>query len=375
MNRLLSRLLFMAFLVFALSGCMPSPSPTSTPAEPTPTSLRSTQSRNSTVPISATEKLCETSLEFSILRGLDFLYQNQLPYGEFRTLACRDKEMEKQCHLDSSPFITTFVLYSIKDIKDERVEIMTNAATGFLLSEQQPNGAWNVYTSRNINKVTKPPDDADDTACASAILYLNNIPFRENLYLFNKYRNSEGVVNLWFGEYEEFQDYDCEVNSNILFYFGLRNIHDHRICSFINDNLLKENYSCCIYCEDRGSGKNYIPLFYLVSRAYKSGNSCFNRSKEHMLHNILVLQKKSGSFGNELDTALALNTLMNLDYYGIEVGKGINTLLQKQLSNGSWKRQVFYIDPKPNYFGSEELTTALAIEAMQKYLQIFCNQP
>ena len=63
---------------------------------------------------------------------------------------------------------------------------MTNAATGFLLSEQQPNGAWNVYTSRNINKVTKPPDDADDTACASAILYLNNIPFRENLYLFNK---------------------------------------------------------------------------------------------------------------------------------------------------------------------------------------------
>jgi len=88
-----------------------------------------------------------------------------------------------------------------------------------------------------------------------------------------------------------------------------------------------------------------------------------------------VLQKKNGSFGNELDTALALNTLMNLDYYGIEVGKGINTLLQKQLSNGSWKRQVFYIDPKPNYFGSEELTTALAIEAMQKYLQIFCNQP
>ena len=61
----------------------------------------------------------------SINNAINFLYVSQLEYGEFKTYACKDKEMAN-CYFDSSPFVTTFVLYSIKDIQNDKVESMTN---------------------------------------------------------------------------------------------------------------------------------------------------------------------------------------------------------------------------------------------------------
>jgi hypothetical protein len=194
-----------------------------------------------------------------------------------------------------------------------------------------------------------------------------NQSFDENIKLFDRYRNKEGIVYTWLRD-KNGNEIDCEVNANILFYFGLRNIENGEICEFINSQILKENYSCCIYCENKIFGKDYLPLFYLVSRAYRHGNLCLEKSKEHIVRKTLNLQRADGSFGSELNTALALNTLLNFNYHGNEIDWGINSLLQKQLDNGSWRRFNIFLGSAP-YYGSEELTTALAIEALQKYLQ------
>ena len=109
----------------------------------------------------------------------------------------------------------------------------------------------------------------------------------------------------------------------------------------------------------------------MVSRAFKNKVSCFKESKKAIIKYIFSLQKKNGSFGNDLDTALSLDILLNFNYSGKEVDLGIDYLLKRQEKNGAWRKAVLFLGPFPyRYYGSEELTTALSIEALKNYLKI-----
>jgi len=296
----------------------------------------------------------------SINKAVNFLYENQAECGEFKSLACRDKQMEV-CRVDSTPFVTTFILYSIKDLNNKKIEIMAEKAIKFLLSKQKPGGVWSYYPTLTA--------DFDDISCVSAILTIYDHDFDDNMRLYEEFRNEEGVVYTWLRS-PAGNEIDCEVNSNVLFYFGLKHIEDMNICNYIVQEIMKENYDCCIYCEKRRSKKNYLPLFYVISRAYKHGNQCLGRLTKHIIQKTLKIKREDGSFGNDLDTALALNILLNFNYHGERANSGMRQLLQRQRSNGSWNKNVFYLGPA-TYYGSEELTTAIAIEALQKYSRIY----
>jgi hypothetical protein len=86
----------------------------------------------------------------SIQKGIDFLYRSQLPWGEFKTLASFDP-LFIFSHFDSSPFFTSLILYSIKDIQDERVKIITKKGIDFLISEMKDQGVWRFWTKREKN--------------------------------------------------------------------------------------------------------------------------------------------------------------------------------------------------------------------------------
>ena len=50
-----------------------------------------------------------------------------------------------------------------------------------------------------------------------------------------------------------------------------------------------------------------------------------------MISKIILQHQKNGSFGkSELDTALAISALINLDYKGLERKKGSNYLIKNQ---------------------------------------------
>jgi hypothetical protein len=91
------------------------------------------------------------------------------------------------------------------------------------------------------------------------------------------------------------------------------------------------------------------------------------KSRETILNETLKKQRIDGSFGNSLDTALAVNTLQNYNYSGFAIRPAISYLMNSQRSEGSWPREVFFIS-YANYYGSEELTTAIATEAISRYL-------
>jgi hypothetical protein len=295
-----------------------------------------------------------SAIEASIDKGIDFLHQNQLEYGEFKTYECNEPEM-RNCIFGSSPFITSFVLYSIKDVENEKVTAMTTKGLDFLLSEQGADGTWNYRTTRNP-KFTEDGQDTDDTATVSFILKYYNVSYKDNIEILNSTRNSDGLFLTWFPGSKNQNNVDCVVNANVLLYLGE---NDPKVCAYLN-KAIKNNEKCSVYYPNR------LALFYMVSRAYKNNITCFEESKNKIIESTTNNQKADGSFGTELDTALAINTLQNFGYEGVRVDKGVNKMLKTQGQDGSWDKAPFYISP---HYGSEELTTALTIEALENYLK------
>jgi len=311
-------------------------------------------------------------IEDSINRAIDFLYKNQLPWGEFKTYAAWNPWFLAGS-FDNSPFVTTFVLYSLKDIQDEKVKTMTKKAIDFLLSKQEKGGVWRFWTSKNKKQI---PPDLDDISTISFVLKLNNVNFDDNLQLILNNKNKDGLFLTWLMD-EKYKksifwrlvekNVDCVVNTNVLLYLGQ---NDPRVCSYINQ-IINSNKFRSIYYPSK------LALFYAVSRAFKNNITCFEKSKDKIIKSILISEKKPGVFGNELERALALNTLFNFNYCGKEIDSGINYLLKNQLTSGSWEKAVFFLGPpfwflptppRYRYYGSEELTTALCIEALKNYL-------
>jgi hypothetical protein len=239
-------------------------------------------------------------------------------------------------------------------VKNDKVQSMVANGTGFLLSEQEPGGVWRFWTSRSGAPIDA---DIDDISVISAVLTLYNQSFDDNKALVSSNKNEEGLFLTWVQENFTTNNVDCVVNANALFY--LRE-NDPAVCSYIN-HAIKYNESCSVYYPSE------LALFYSVSRNLKYNLSCFEESRETMIKSTLAHQKSDGSFGTDLDTALALNTLLNCGYTGIEVSDGIDNLLKTQNDDGSWARSMFFGGPRFSW-GSEELTTAFAIEAMQHYL-------
>ena len=299
-------------------------------------------------PIPVTDRFSE-----SRDKAIDFLYQNQLTDGEFPTDSCTDEAMQN-CVYDSSPFVTSFVLYSLKDSDNQKVAEMKDKGLAFLLSEQGTGGVWKYWTKKN-SRYSDP--DVDDTSTISFILKHNNVRYTDNTPVLSSNKNKDGIYMTWIRRAGADNDVDCVVNANVLFYLGK---NDPSVCSYLNRALLSDG-PCAIYYPDK------MILYYAVTRAYKNNVSCLGENKDRIIQSTLSSQKADGSFGSDMDTALALNTLMNLDYSGDELDYGLNNLLTTQRADGSWPRAEFYLGA-PFYYGSDSLTSALAIEALEKHL-------
>jgi hypothetical protein len=314
-------------------------------------------------------------VENSIDKGLNFLYQNQLAWGEFRTLASFNPYFLGS-YFDPSPFATGLLLYSISEIKDSRVEKIKKKAVDFLLSEKEEGGVWRFWTSRN-KKFIIP--DLDDISVISFALKREGVEFEDNLPLIRKNRNEKKLFLTWLAREEERKkvtwwidkiykiyelakrDIDGVVNANVLIYLGE---NDPSVCSFLNQ-LVKTDQPFSIHYPSK------LAFFYTLAKAYKNKITCLEKSREKIVKSVLSFFKPDGSFGNELETALALNTLLDFSYFGKEIERGMESLIKRQKKEGCWKKRVLFLGPFPyRYYGSEELTTGFVLEVFQKYLKL-----
>jgi hypothetical protein len=157
---------------------------------------------------------------------------------------------------------------------------------------------------------------------------------------------------------------DAVVNANILYYLGKRKETDAIIHHLIH--VIKEN-------KEDDCDKWYrstLIVYYFISRNIPAGISELKEIQPELIKRILSKSLKNGSFGDsELETAVAISSLIFLKYHGPEVEHGINHLIKTQSERGNWKRWGVYFSGKKKLqcWGSEELTTAFCLEALALY--------
>ena len=304
-----------------------------------------------------------------ISRGIDFLYKNQLPHGEFPSYRIYTRQGAGKWDLDSAIFPTALIAHSLRFLKGEKVHRMRNKAKAFLLKEMEPPGVWRYWSAQS--GVTIMPD-LDDTCCASAVL-LEDRPqiYTDNVSTILNNRDENGLFYTFLKpEEDEDNDIDSVVNANVLLYIkefkGVEKVADY-LHAVISEN------------REEGSYWYYLTpasLYYMVARAYANGAKRLDVCSQIIATKIIEYGLRNGVFDNETETALDICSLLYLEKADLPMMRpAVAYLIGSQHENGSWQRQRFYAGPPPPtphtvWFGSEALTTAFCLEALARVADV-----
>jgi hypothetical protein len=295
----------------------------------------------------------------AVSQAVGYLASHQLPYGELRTCRSDDPTLVRDPVFESSPYGTTYVLHSLRFVDDPRAAALAERALDFLAGEMEPPGLWRYYTSRNTKLL---PPDLDDTACASLALRdrHDEIQLGLNLRQILANRDEDGCFRTFLGS-PSANNVDAVVNANVLAYLGER-----------DETRAACDYLCRIVTQgDEGRASLYgvddLSFDYVLSRAWFLGVKSLEPCRAPIVRRILARQKDDGTFGDALATALACASLLNFEEAPPDVlDRALTALCAQQSADGSWPRSTFYIDFNGGFYGSEELTTALAVEALAR---------
>lgn len=304
----------------------------------------------------------------SIGRAVGYLEQAQLPHGEFRIWASTDRALRRDCRLDSTPSVAAFVAYAARFVDDPRMARIRTRVVDFLVTEMQGAGLWAFWTKR-VRRTIAP--DVDDTAWVSYELRRHHphIFFGRNIPALLANRDEQGRFLTFFRPPGKANDVDAVVNASALFYLGERTA-TRAACDFVNAVILAdaEDGSYAYYAD-------HLALYYAASRAYFAGVEGLDRSRVAIIDKVRARATGDGGFGDALATAFATCTLMNLGLIpGAEpvLRHAAGTLVERQRADGSWARSPVFAGPEPPepasiWWGSEEFTTAMCLEALGRY--------
>ncbi len=303
-----------------------------------------------------------------IAKAVNFLDENQLYNGEFRSYLADNEDMQGSDVLnDSCTFVTSCVLYSLSFVNDPQLTVLKRTALEFLVKEMRPPGIWKYFSS---SYPTPIEPDVDDTACASFVLKDIHPDIRQgrNVDIILGNRNEDGLFFTRLQEKAKPNDIDSVVNANALLYLGDRE-ETRAVSDYLNRIIAegREAETYHYYLDD-------LAFYYAVSRAYLNGATSLGPAKEPVISRTLSRQRSDGSFGNELLTGLAICCLLNYSCGNIDaVSGGVENLMSAQRIDGSWSRIAYYIGgpltPEANaaWCGSPELTTGFCLEALSRF--------
>jgi hypothetical protein len=337
------------------------------------------------------------NLEKTIKRGLEYLAGKQLVTGEFAAYRSADPLMKEDCVLDSSPFPTALIVFSLSFSNAIDAVKMIRQATDFLLSEMEKHGVWRYWTSKHPYHKSIPPD-LDDIACVSSVLQQNKISFTNNSKLLLENRNAKGLFYTWivpriklpgnlkylrvvfkealkpirlyyFWKLNESKpnDIDAVVNSNVLFYLGKRQ-ETKVVIDYLID-IVRNN-------KEEGCDKWHLSPFnlqYFISKNYFAGIAEFEIIRNESINKLLTAaDSASENKNNILETALAGCALLNWNCMIDKIQPYIDKIIKYQDEAGSWPIFPLYYGGPKKYFGwgSREITTSYCLEALIRYLKI-----
>lgn len=303
----------------------------------------------------------------SLSMALKFLIEEQSPTGGF--FMCMDDNRQDCKNKQQPPIITAQILIALEGIlsKEEEISSLKQKAIQFLLNSQEKDGLWRFYDYL--------PPDLDDTSVSSLALKLSDQDFIFNADIVASSRNNEGIFETWVikqdaeSQDNKFkQDIDCVVNANILAYFYKINFGKDEIikpvCDYLRSHIVNRQ-SCSPYYPSR------LMFFYSISRALNDNTSCILENKEVIIQEIINnFNEGVGGFGDEMETAFAINTLLKFGYDGKEIDRAIQYLLQKQNQDGSFNSGIIFTNSGQTTYFSSAFSTAVVAEALARYQKV-----
>jgi hypothetical protein len=257
------------------------------------------------------------------------------------------------CVSYGSPFLSAFVVFALRHYTGTQWIDARVRALQFLQSEAEPGGWWRNHNRLNpLHTDHQLPLDLDDTAVISQILTFYGVSFEDNRAAIQQHTDEQGLYLTWIKPAFH-NETDPVVNANALFYLSMEGSKiNHNVVEWLVNTRQQSQWY-----PDR------LALHYSVARAYANGVGSLRTMRTTIVNDILARQDKSGGFGSDLSTALALNSLHNFGCRGCQYDAGLQSLLRRQAADGSWAIAAFYRGWK-NFYGSSELTTALAVDAL-----------
>ncbi len=335
-------------------------------------------------------------------RGVAFLASRQLPSGQFPVEATiHDRQITT---LDDSLFATTHIVYSLDFVPGDLAQSMIARSLQYFKAEMTGPGLWRYWNKDaewGGRKITSfIPADLDDTANVSYLLRRHGIPFPDNRPLIPPNRNRAGLFYTWlmlrpartinprywwtmlreltvqrltlFWKTTEagYLDVDGVVNANVLLYLGERPETAAVVDWLIDIVRTGREATCDKWYRDAFS------LYYALSRNYRAGVRRVGVVAPEIVARIRDAASATGTgqIGeNPLQTALAINTLLNLGFEAETalIDPALNFLLDTQSAEGSWPTAPYYYGgpKKAVSWGSSELTTGLCLEALARSLE------
>ena len=296
--------------------------------------------------------VCRSSIDelrvrcaFAIQNGLDFVAASQTETGGFVTECWHVDAPEQKTPVDAV-FTASQILYSLSFCRDSASARGTEErAAKYLAAQRESPGVWHYYGSGTEIKISP---DVDDTSVTWAALHRLEVPIPQAAL--DAVRAS--------------RDIDTVVNINALLLFGLAHENVYTVCKYVLAQIDNGNFQ-------RGTVYYRSPLMFAhaFSRAYREGDvQCLQDGVAKIRDAVLSLQNPDGSWGNDLETAFAALTLLNLDYRGEALDRAIKAMLARQSADGAWGLAPAYRGAvQPLNYGARALTTAVSIEALTKY--------
>ena len=304
---------------------------------------------------------------FAIQNGLDFVAASQTPTGGFVTDSWH-VDNPKEIEPVDATFTASQILFSLSFCSDSATARGTcNRAVAYLLAQQQSSGLFPYY-GKATPKTISP--DVDDTSLAWAALKRSGQSIRrETLSAVRANMNEAGVLNTWIGDRPtlvaiDTGDLDAVVNSNALLMFGSVGETIDSVCKFVLAQAASEQFR---------NGSPYYEsaeaFTHAFSRAYADGGArCLGEAVAKIRAATLSLQKPDGGWGDDLETAEGVITLLNLGYRGDALDRGVRAILARQNVDGGWALTTVYRGiGVPMRYGARSITTAACVEALTKY--------
>jgi hypothetical protein len=305
--------------------------------------------------------LVEMTPQKAAKQGLNFLAQAQQPSGAFTTTRAVKPDM-----LNAQPFpcvfITPFILHVLEKI-DAPIE-MIERGRGYLQATMELGWAWRFY-----GPGTHLPLDWDDTACSLVALADPGV-WKLALRHRAAYRRADGWHWTWMldmaprdGRVKK-NDIDPVVNANVLFWLARAGVDDKKLARNLQTWVTwGEFLKTTIYYDSP------FPFAYCLSRAATDGPvPALNGAVQQVAEGLIALREEQTGWGNALWNALALVTLLNAGYWEHEVVQlTVERLLEMQQPDGGWPNAPFFPGQPGLFYGSRELTTAIALEGLVGY--------